>query len=318
MLLLNFPFPALFTLSILNSLNFKIKMKNNPTYPYFKIVFFSIILIITYSNCAVSKLNADKKEWMPLFNGKDINDWYVKIHHHEVGDNFGNTFRVEDGMVKVRYDKYDTFNERYGHLYYKTPFSYYHLKFEYRFTGIWRKDAPSYTIGNSGVMFHSQDPRTMPKEQDWPISVELQLLCGLGDGKPRPTGNMCSPGTDVVYQGKIDPRHCIESSSKTYPSGEWVRGELIVLGDSLVSHIINGDTVLQYSKPQIGGGVANRYDPAIKIDGKLLKEGFIALQSEGQEIDFKNIEILNLEGCMNPKSKSYKRYFVKSNPILCK
>ena len=86
----------------------------------------------------------------------------------------------------------------------------------------------------------------------------------------------------------------------------------------MVSHIINGDTVLQYSKPQIGGGVANRYDPAIKIDGKLLKEGFIALQSEGQEIDFKNIEILNLEGCMNPKSKSYKRYFVKSNPALCK
>ena len=274
--------------------------------------------LLTFMSCATTKNSADKKEWQTLFNGKDINDWIVKIHHHEVGDNFGKTFRVEDGLIKVRYDKYDTFRERYGHLYFKQPFSYYHLTFEYRFVGIWRKDAPSYTLKNSGVMFHSQDPHTMPKEQDWPISVEFQLLAGLGDGKPRPTGNMCSPGTDVVFEGKIDPRHCINSTSKTYEGEQWVKGEIIVLGDSLITHIVNGDTVLQYSKPQIGGGVANRYDPAQKKDGKLLKEGFIALQSEGQEVDFRNIQLLNLEGCMDPKSKNYKRYFVKNNSAKCK
>ena len=274
--------------------------------------------LLTFMSCATTKNSADKKDWQTLFNGKDINDWIVKIHHHEVGDNFGKTFRVEDGLIKVRYDQYDTFRERYGHLYFKQPFSYYHLTFEYRFVGIWRKDAPSYTLKNSGVMFHSQDPHTMPKEQDWPISVEFQLLAGLGDGKPRPTGNMCSPGTDVVFEGKIDPRHCINSTSKTYEGEQWVKGEIIVLGDSLITHIVNGDTVLQYSKPQIGGGVANRYDPAQKKDGKLLKEGFIALQSEGQEVDFRNIQLLNLEGCMDPKSKNYKRYFVKNNSAKCK
>lgn len=266
----------------------------------------------------MAQKNAGSQEWMQLFNGKDIKDWVVKIYHHEVGEDPANTFRVEDGMIKVRYDKYDSFNQQYGHLYYKQPFSYYHLKFEYRITGEWRKDAPSYTIRNSGVMFHSQDPKTILKEQDWPISVEFQLLSGLDDGKARPTGNMCSPGTDVVYKGKIDPRHCIESSSKTYPVDEWIKGEIIVLGDSLVTHIVNGDTVLQYSKPQIGGGVANNYDPAIKKDGKLLSEGFIALQSEGQPVDFKNIEILNLEGCMDPKSGNYKSYYIKSNPSKCK
>jgi hypothetical protein len=218
----------------------------------------------------------------------------------------------------VRYDKYDKFNEQYGHLYYKQPFSYYHLIAEYRITGEWRKDAPSYTIRNSGIMFHSQDPKTMPKEQDWPISVEFQLLAGLDDGKPRPTGNMCSPGTDVVYKGKIDPRHCIESTSKTYKVNEWVRAEIIVLGDSLITHIVNGDTVLQYSKPQIGGGVVNNYDPAIKKDGKLLTEGFIALQSEGQPVDFRKVELLNLEGCMDRKSKNYRSYFIKSKPSDCK
>ena len=143
-------------------------------------------------------------------------------------------------------------------------------------------------------MYHSQDPATILKEQDWPISVEMQLLGGLDDGLSRPTGNMCSPGTDVVYKGRVDPRHCINSNSKTYYGDQWVHAELIVLGDSLVSHLINGDTVLQYSKPQIGGGVANGFNPALKIDGQLLNKGFIALQSEGQEIDFKNIELLDL------------------------
>ncbi len=134
----------------------------------------------------------------------------------------------------------------------------------------------------------------MPKEQDWPISVEMQFLGGLGDGKPRSTGNMCSPGTDVVQKGQIVPSHCINSTSKTYDGEQWVSAELIVLGDSLVTHIINGDTVLEYSKPQIGGGVVNSFDPKIKIDGKLLSSGFIALQSEGQEIDFRNIQIMDL------------------------
>ena len=276
-----------------------------------KYCFLTFILLCSIT--VFSQRNADKKDWKSLFNGKDINNWIPKINHHEVGENYGNTFRVEDGVVKVRYDQYDVFNEQFGHLYYQQPYSYYHLVFEYRIVGEWRKDAPEYTLKNSGVMFHSQDPRTMPRDQNWPISVEFQLLAGLGDGQPRPTGNMCSPGTDVVFQGHIDPRHCISSSSKTYVGEQWVKGEIIVLGDSLITHIINGDTVLQYAKPQIGGGVVANYDPAIKQDGKLLKDGFIALQSEGQPVDFRNIKILNLQGCMDPKSKKYRSYYVKSD-----
>ncbi|MES2373793.1 MAG: DUF1080 domain-containing protein [Bacteroidota bacterium] len=282
-----------------------------------------VVLLVIFSICLCGSTNkqpaSSKEEWISLFNGKDINNWFVKIQHHETGDNYGNTFRVEDGIIKVRYDQYDKFNEQFGHLYFKQPYSYYHLKFEYRFTGEWRKDAPSYTILNSGVMYHSQDPRTMPKEQDWPISIEMQLLAGLPDGKPRPTGNMCSPGTHIVYQGKLDTRHCINSSSKTYlPEAGWIKAELIVLGDSLITHIINGDTVLQYSKPQIGGEVVNRYDPKEKMDGKILDHGFIALQSEGQPVDFRNVKLLNLEGCMDKNSKKYKSYYIKSNPALCR
>ena len=284
---------------------------------YIKSSCVTVLVLVLFASTAKAQKRAAIKNWKSLFNGKNLNNWVAKINHHETGVNYGNTFRVEDGIIKIRYDQYDSFNYQFGHLYYKQPYSYYHLVFEYRFTGIWRKDAPEYTIKNSGVMFHSQDPATMRKDQDWPISIEFQLLAGLGDGNPRPTGNMCSPGTDVIFEGKIDSRHCINSASKTYEGNQWVKGEIIVLGDSLITHIINGDTVLQYSKPQIGGGVVTNYDPAIKQDGKLLKEGLIALQSEGQEVDFRNLKILNLEGCMDPKSKNFKSYYLKEKTADC-
>lgn len=257
--------------------------------------YLKFIVFFLFVACAHSHKATGDNEWIKLFNGKDLNNWIVKIHHHDVGVNFGNTFRAEDGMIKVRYDQYGDYNDQFAHLYYKEPLSHYHLKLDYRFTGTLQKGAPSYTLLNSGVMFHSQDPRTMPKEQNWPISVEMQLLAGLGDGKPRPTGNMCSPGTEIVYNGKQYSEHCLNSTSKTYDKNEWVHAELIVLGDSLITHIINGDTVLQYSKPSMGGGVVQGYDSSIFQPGKPLTSGFIALQSEGQPIDFKNIELKKLK-----------------------
>jgi len=252
-----------------------------------------LVVLFALAGCSSSKQETNG-EWVSLFNGKDIDDWIVKIHHHEVGENAGNTFRVEDGIIKVRYDQYGDFNDQFGHLYYKTPFSNFHLIVEYRFTGTLQPGAPDYTLLNSGVMFHSQDPRTMPKEQNWPISVEMQFLAGLDDGKPRPTGNMCSPGTDIEYNGVKYDGHCLNSTSKTYRADEWVRAELIVWNDSLVTHIINGDTVLRYTHPTMGGGVVQGYDSAIWQVGKPLKSGFIALQSEGQPIDFRKVELKEL------------------------
>ena len=246
--------------------------------------------ILFFSISTFSQKIKEKK----LFNGKNLEGWTPKIYHHETGDNYANTFRVEDGIIKIRYDGYDKFNDRFGHLFYKNPYSHYRLKFEYRFTGIWREDAPIYTRLNSGVMFHSQDPKTILKEQDWPISVEMQLLAEEKPGETRPTGNMCSPGTDVVFEGKKDPRHCINSRSKTYKACEWIKAELVVYGDSLIQHIIEGQVVLEYTKPTMGGGVANNYDSKLWQEGKPLKEGFIALQSEGQEIDFRNITLIDL------------------------
>jgi hypothetical protein len=256
--------------------------------------FFSILLFFSCQKAEKEKiqLESTESEWQVLFNGKDLSGWIPKIQHHEVGDNYANTFRVKDGAIVVDYEGYGPFEDRYGHLFYEKSFSSFHLKWEYRFTDQWLKDAASYTYRNSGVMFHSQGPETILKEQDWPISVEYQMLAEEKEGVSRPTGNMCSPGTDVVFEGKIDERHCINSTAPTFKWDEWVKAELIVFGDSIVHHLVNGDTVLTYSFPQIGGGVATRFDPAIKVDGTPLKSGYIGLQSEGQGVIFKEIKII--------------------------
>jgi hypothetical protein len=258
-----------------------------------------LVLSIIISSCGGtdSKATHDstEKTWQSIFNGENLDGWTAKFQHHESGDNYANTFRVVNGVIQVNYDGYEQFEERYGHLFYKNPYAAFHLKFDYRFTDQWMKDAPGYTYRNSGVMFHSQAPETILKEQDWPISVEYQMLADAGDGNPRPTGNMCSPGTEVIFNGEMDPRHCINSDSPTFPWDEWVHAELIVYGDSLVIHKVNGEKVLEYTQPQIGGGVANRFNPDYKVDGKLLKEGYIGLQAEGQGVEFKNIAIMELD-----------------------
>ena len=189
---------------------------------------------------------------------------------------------------------------------------------EYRFVGEQLRGGEDWARRNSGVMLHAQDPRTMPRDQDFPISIEMQFLGGLGDGAPRPTGNVCTPGTEIVIDGQMAPQHCISSNSGTFNGDQWVRAEAIVLGDSLIVHLINGDTVLQYGSTQIGGGVVAGHDPATKVDGASLAGGFIALQSESHPIDFRTVHLLNLMGCTDPAARNFKRYYVKSDRAACR
>lgn len=174
-----------------------------------------------------------------------------------------------------------------------------------------------WALRNSGVMIHSQSARSMAKDQDFPISIEVQLLGGNGRDD-RSTANLCTPGTHVVMDGKLVTTHCLKSRSKTYHGEQWVRVEVLVLGDSLIKHIVNGDTVFEYAKPQIGGGVVNNFDPAVKQDGKPLTNGYIALQSESHPIDFRKVELLNLVGCMDRRSASYRPYYLRSDPSSCR
>jgi hypothetical protein len=267
---------------------------------------------------------ADARDWIQLFNGKDLKDWSIKFSHHDLGENYNDTFRVEDGLLKVRYDKWTatSWNGEFGHIFYKEPFSYYLLAAEYRFVGdqvpAAATPALSWAKRNNGLMLHCPDPKTMLKDQDFPISIEVQLLGGLSDGKPRSTANLCTPGTNVVMDGKLHTPHCTNSKSKTYDGDQWVRVEVLVHGDELIRHMVEGQTVLEYTKPQIGGGAASPTDPKVKVDGTPLTGGYISLQAETAPADFRKVELLNLEGCMDAKAKNYKKYFVKANPSSCR
>ena len=230
--------------------------------------------------------------WTPLFNGKDHDGWTPKIKGYAAGENFANTFRVEEGLIKVRYDGYgDAFKNRFGHLFFKAPFTKYILRVEYRFVGEQLPDGPGWAKRNSGAMIHGQSPATMRVDQDFPVSIEVQFLGGAGSGS-RTTANLCTPGTNVERDGKLYTPHTLNSSSKTYHGDQWVTVEIEARGSQTIIHRIDGETVLSYDKPQ--------YDPkdgdAKKLieaaGGKLLIEGgTLSLQSESAPVDFRKVEI---------------------------
>ena len=279
----------------------------------------SRFFIIALSLISISGFAQQKstEQWESMFNGKDLSNWTVKIRNHPVGENFGNTFRVDDGKIVVRYDAYEKFDERFGHLFYNKPYGYYRIRLEYRFVGEQAKEGPGWAYRNSGIMVHGQTPKTMGLNQDFPVSIEVQLLGGNGKEK-RTTCNLCTPGTNVEMNGKLFTPHCINSNSATYHGDQWVTAEVLVLGDSVIRHYANGIEVLSYQKPQIGGGNVSGQDKEFGVTGQMLQRGSISLQSESHPVEFRKIEILNLEGCMDPKAVNYKSYFIKSVPSSCK
>jgi hypothetical protein len=291
----------------------------------------TLLGVFHFSTQTSKRSKQNTEDWISLFNGKDLTGWDMKIADRPLNDNYLNTFQVKKGMIRIVYDAYENFDDKYGHLYYKKPYSHYKLRFDYRFVGEQTSGGEAWNIRNSGVMVHSQSAESNTFEQHFPVSIEVQLLGGLSNGKERNTANLCSPGTAVERFGEIDYRHCINSSSRTYDGDQWVSVEVVVMGDEYIAHLIENDTVLRYEHPQIGGafinknqkgkdwesmGVTNKEEWIAK-EGQYLSEGYIALQAESHPIDFKNIELLNLCGCTDPKAVNYKSYFVKSETKSC-
>lgn len=237
-----------------------------------------------------SSAPAPAEAWIPLFNGKNVDGWTPKINGFPLGENHADTYRVENGLLRVAYDKYDQFGVKYGHLFYKQPFSHYKLRIEYRFVGDQCPGGPGWATRNSGVMIHCQDPKSMRKDQEFPVSIEVQFLGGNGKD-PRTTGNLCTPGTNVVMNGKLITQHCNSSTSKTFHGDQWVTAEVEIKGAGKVVHRINGETVLEYEQPQL-----DDRDPdakaLLKDHPKLIEGGYISLQAESHPVEFRKVEIL--------------------------
>ena len=239
---------------------------------------------------AESNNDSPKGKWKKIFNGKNLNGWKVKIKGYPYGQNWNDTFRVIDGKMVVSYDQYKEFDEKFGHIFYKTPYANYKMKLQYRFTGDQVQGGPGWAFRNSGVMIHCQDPETMKLDQNFPVSLEVQLLGGIKEGDARPTGNLCTPGTHVQIDHQLVKNHCINSTSDTYYGDQWVDLEIRVMNDSVISHFINGKEVIKYSKSVIGGD----HNDLPELEGTILNKGYISLQSESHPVEFRNIQIMEL------------------------
>ena len=263
---------------------------------FWRTVSLALCLALTGTFCcgSVEQKKSDKGGWISLFNGKNLKGWKVKIAGHKLNDNYGNTFRVENGILKVSYDKYDKFDGKFGHLFYKDKFSHYILRVEYRFVGKQTPGGPSWAFRNSGIMIHGQSPESMTKDQDFPVSIEVQLLGGNGKDK-RSTGNLCTPGTHVVMDGKLVTQHCTSSKSKTYHGDQWVTLEVEVHGNAIIKHIVNGKVVLEYEKSQLDEKDSDAKKLIKNNKNKMLHEDSISLQAESHPVEFRKVEILLLK-----------------------
>lgn len=266
-------------------------------------IFFLTCVTVSCTETDAQQMNNNEEEWVELFNGENLDGWDLKITGYELNENYANTFRVEDGLLKVRYDEYDQFDGQFGHIFYEEPFSYYKLEVEYRFVDEQVSNGPDWAFMNNGIMFHAQSAESMEQDQDFPDSIEFQLLGGDGD-QDRPTGSICTPGTHVVIDGSLVTDHCIGSEEPTFHGDQWVTAELIAHGNSKIQHIFNGEVVMEYEKPQLDGG-------------QLISGGYFALQAESHPTDIRSVRILNLEGCMDEEAANYKDYYIKDDPYSC-
>lgn len=257
-------------------------------------LFISILVSCKQKKQEDKEVNTSEKKWKNLLTRNDLNDWIVKIKGHEVGDNYKNTFIVEDGVIKVNYSEYNNvFKNSFGHIYYKKPYSNYKFRMDYRFTGEQLSDGAGWANRNSGIMIHCEDPKNIGLDQNFPVSIEVQLLGGNGTDE-RATANLCTPGTHVEMENELKTEHCISSASQTFHGEQWVNIEIEVRNDSIIKHFINGEKVMNYNKPQFGGDVDFNAGFWKSKEGKPLKGGYISLQSESHPVEFKNIEILEL------------------------
>ena len=254
-------------------------------------VFLLVLLGTGQDSVKQSSPDPEVGKWTSVFNGKDLDGWKIKFKGHALGENALETVQVEDGMIRMNYANYEKFDGRFGHLFHETPASNYRFRCEYRFTGDQTRGGPGWAYRNSGIMVHCQDPASMRKDQDFPVCIEVQLLDGMG----RPTGNLCTPGTNVEINGRLHRQHCTNSKSKLYDGEEWVKAEVEVRGNNVVRHYINGELVLEYQRPQLDPSDGDARKIIADEEGDLmLDRGWIALQAESHPVDFRNVEIMLL------------------------
>ncbi len=254
------------------------------------------MLIVGLGLFSFAQEDVVQPEWVSVFDGKTLDGWTAKIASYAYGNNFGDTFRVEDGVIKIDYSAYENnFGKRFGALYFGTPLSRYVFRMEYRFVGDMPIDgSESWALMDGGIQIHSPEPSAMADAQEFPISVEMNLIGD--DGTGRLNGNVCSPSTHVYMDDVLNTTHCIATSKVVSTGNEWTKVEVEVLGNESFKFFVDGVLTSEFQKP-----ILDEDSPLGKaaLEGGLpleLSEGYLSLQSNGHAMEFRNLELMDLSG----------------------
>lgn len=255
-----------------------------------RLILFAFPLLLFSLNFKSVDQTKISKKWVSIFNGKNLDGWTMKISGYKLGENFGNTFRVQDGILSIRYDQYDSFRNKFGALYYDRKLSNYRLKIEYRFVGETAPGAPSWGFRDSGVQYHCQAPSSLGMNQSFPVCLEYNLHGGNGKDE-RPVGEICTLGTSVEIDGKKNASFCTPAKvKKTFHGDQWVTLEIDVQGKK-IKHYVNGEEILAFENPKYNAA-HEQGKTFIQGNDDTVKEGYVSLQSNSHPIDFRKVELM--------------------------
>ncbi|MEP6845811.1 MAG: DUF1080 domain-containing protein [Panacibacter sp.] len=257
---------------------------------YLLLLFFLPFLFQSYSVKNIHAQKDNTENWVSLFNGKNLDNWIPKIAGYKLGENFGNTFRMQDGILSTRYNAYDSFNNRFGALYYNKKFTNFRLKVEYRFVGETTPGAPSWGFKDGGIQYFCQPPETIGINQSFPVCLEYNLLGSDGETE-RGTGEICASGMYVEINGKRNASYCTPPLvKKAFDDDQWITAEIDVQ-NGRITHFVNGEQILQFENPKYDS--ENELAKKFIVNGvEMVKDGYISLQSNSHPMDFKSIEIM--------------------------
>jgi len=235
--------------------------------------------------------------WVNLFNGKDLTGWTPLIHLSKVGVNTDSTFRpdLENNGIRVSYDKltgsFGGDQCKCGLLYYNKPLTNYRIRVTYRFFDPTVSNAPSWGKNNSGLMIFGIDPTKVTGDPIYPPIIEIQIL-GTPSGGGSTNANECemrqfvNPTVTATHTGTCGNNKDSKApgSGKTAPAaGVWttLEADVHITGDTKVYQWPDTtNAVLIMSKPMYGT--------------QAVTSGYLAIQSEGQPIVFKDILLKEL------------------------